>query len=77
MATFNMEKRPITISKVHGIPNFKVIRSLILYCTAKINTSGLDPWAWFRKGVDDFNSNMRGVLHQGVYQTMDESMSTY
>jgi predicted transcriptional regulator of viral defense system len=27
--------------------------------------------------VDDFNTNRRDVLHQGVYQTMDESMSAY
>jgi hypothetical protein len=27
--------------------------------------------------VDDFDTNMRDVTHQGVYQTMDESMSAY
>jgi hypothetical protein len=52
-------------------------RSLIKYCKAEIQQIGLDPWAWFRNGVDDFNRNKRDVLHQGVYQTMDESISAY
>jgi hypothetical protein len=56
---------------------FKIIRSLIKYCKAEIQKIGLDPWVWFRNGVDDFNRNRRDVLHQGVYQTMDESMSAY
>jgi hypothetical protein len=56
---------------------FRTILSLILYCTAEINSIGLDMWAWFRNGVDDFNSNTNEVLHQGVYQAMDESMSAY
>jgi hypothetical protein len=53
---------------------FKNICSLIKNCKVKINKIGLDPWAWFRDGVHHFNSNRRGVLHQGVYQTLDESM---
>jgi hypothetical protein len=57
--------------------NFKIIRCLIRYCKAEIHKISLDPWAWFKNGVDDFNTNMRDVLHQGVYQTMDESISTY
>jgi hypothetical protein len=57
----------------------KIIRSLIQYHTVslEIQKIGLDPWAWFRNSVDDFNRNMRDVLHEGVYQTMDESMSAY
>jgi hypothetical protein len=55
----------------------KIICSLIKYCKAKIQKIGLDPWAWFRNGVDDFNTNRRDVLHQGVYQTMDGSMSAF
>jgi hypothetical protein len=48
-----------------------------LYSTAEINAIGIDPWAWFREGVDDFNSKRREVLHQGAYETMDESMFAY
>jgi hypothetical protein len=54
---------------------FKIIRSLIKYSKVDIQKIGLDPWAWFRNGVDDFNTNRRDVLHQRFYQTTDESMS--
>jgi hypothetical protein len=70
-------KRPTTVPGVHGIPQFKIIRSLISYCEAQIIIVGLDPWAWFRTVVDDVSSNTREVLHQGVYETMYESMSAY
>jgi hypothetical protein len=56
---------------------FNIVRSLFRYCKAQILKISLDPWAWFRNGVDDFNTNHSDVLHQGVYQTMDESMSAY
>jgi hypothetical protein len=73
--TYIWNTRPTTVPKVHGLPHFKIIRSLVLYCTVEINTIDLNPWAWLRNGVDDLNSNMREVLHEGVYQTIDESMS--
>jgi hypothetical protein len=56
---------------------FNIIRSLFRYCKAEILKICLDPWAWFRNSVDDFNTNHSDVLHQGVHQTMDESMSAY
>ena len=63
--------------KYMAFHRFKITRSLIIYCKAETQQIGLDPWAWFRNGVDDFNRNRRDVLQQGVYQTMDESMSAY
>jgi hypothetical protein len=67
--------RPTTVPRVHGLPQFKIIRSLILYCTVEINTIDLNAWAWLRNGVDYLNSNMREVRHEGVNQTIDENMS--
>jgi hypothetical protein len=53
----------------------KIIRCLIIHCKRVIQKFGLDPWVWFRNGVDDFNTNWRDVLHEGVYQAINKSMS--
>jgi hypothetical protein len=45
--------------KYMAFHKFKIIGSLIKYCKAKIQKSGLNPWACFRNGVDDFNRNRR------------------
>jgi hypothetical protein len=63
--------------KYMAFHRFKIIHSFIKYCKAEIQKIGLNPWAWFRNGVDELNANRRNVPYQGVYQTMDESMSAY
>jgi hypothetical protein len=41
---------------------------LTRYYKSEIYKIGLDPCAWLRNGVDDFNTNIMDVVHQGVYQ---------
>jgi hypothetical protein len=50
--------------KYMAFHRFKIIRPLIRYCKEEILNVGPDPWAWFRNGVDYFNTNRRDVPHQ-------------
>jgi hypothetical protein len=52
--------------KYKAFHKFKRIRFVTKYCKEEIQKIGLDPWAWFRNGVDDLNINRRDVLHHGL-----------
>eukprot|EP00873_Tetraselmis_striata_P016213 jgi/Tetstr1/436477/TSEL_025305.t1 len=54
---------------------FKYIRSLVKYTTAHVNETVADPWAWFRRGVVEFNLNRAAVQVRGVHAILDETMS--
>ena len=56
---------------------FNEIRNLLKYAKADLSKVPSDPWAWFRRAVDDFNLSRKAVLQHGLVVTLDESMSAW
>ena len=56
---------------------FEEIRGLVKYAKADLDKVATDPWAMFRRHVEEFNTNRRELINRGLWATLDEIMSSF